>query len=103
MILSVAKESNTYDHRKMILFVAGEGLNSVRARENLLRVCEDRLKGRYDLEVVDVLKDYKAALAHNILVTPALLVTEPPPKVTVLGDLSDTSKLLKALQLDLTA
>lgn len=84
---------------KMILFIAGSGPNSVRARDNLQQVCETRLKGRYTLDVVDVLEDTHLALQHGILVTPALLVVEPDPPVTVLGDLADTGKLLKALRL----
>mgnify|MGYP006295437975 CR=1 FL=1 len=83
----------------MVLFIVGEGPNSLRARHNLAQICEDRLKGGYDLSVVDVLEDFESALSYGILVTPALVVEEPRPRVTVLGDLSDTEKLLKALRL----
>lgn len=88
------------EYRKMVLFVVGEAPNSLRARHNLFRICEDRLKDRYELEVVDVLEDFEPALSYGILVTPALVVLEPTPRVTVLGDLSDTEKLLRALRLN---
>jgi len=84
---------------RMILFIAGNGPNSVRARYNLQQVCETHLNGRYRLDVVDVLEETQLALQHGILVTPALRVTAPDPPVTVLGDLADTPKLLKALRL----
>ncbi len=90
---------DTDEVRKLILFVAGKGVNSTRAMSNLEQVCEDRLEDCYELEVVDVLKDFSLALEYGIMVTPALVVKEPAPRVTVLGDLSDTDRLMKALRL----
>ncbi|MBC8264446.1 MAG: circadian clock protein KaiB [Anaerolineales bacterium] len=81
------------------LFVAGDERHSRQARENLARLCEGRLKGRYELEIVDVLEDFRAALKDGVLVTPALIVVAPPPRVTILGNLSDTQKVLDALRL----
>jgi len=99
--MSCLNESPANDYfRKMVLFVVGQGPNSLRAQHNLAQVCKDRLEGRYDLSVVDVLEDFEAALSHGVLVTPALVVLEPQPRVIVLGDLSDHEKLLKALRLN---
>ena len=81
------------------LFVAGNEPNSRQARENLARLCEGRLKGRYELEIFDVLEDFRAALKDGVLVTPALIVLAPLPRVTILGNLSDTQKVLDALRL----
>jgi circadian clock protein KaiB len=81
------------------LFVAGNEANSTQAMENLARLCEDHLKGRYEIKTVDVLKDVVNAHKHNVLVTPTLILIRPHPKVTVFGNLSDTRKTLAALRL----
>jgi circadian clock protein KaiB len=72
------------------LFVAGDEPNSKLARENLTKLCRQHLKGDYELEVVDVLEDFQAALENNVLITPTLVV----------GTLSDTEKVLAALGLN---
>lgn len=81
------------------LFVAGNEANSTQARENLARLCEDHLKGRYEIETVNVLKDAATAHKNNVLVTPTLILIKPHPKVTVFGNLSDTRQVLAALRL----
>lgn len=81
------------------LFVAGNEVNSVLARNNLARLCAKHLKGRYEIEVVDVLKDPATALKHRVLVTPTLIVAEPHLEITVLGNLNDTREVLAALRL----
>jgi len=81
------------------LFVAGNESNSAQAKGNLVRLCEEHLKGRYQIETVDVLKDAVTAHENNVLVTPTLILIRPLPKVTVLGNLSDTSQVLAALRL----
>jgi len=81
------------------LFVAGSESNSTQASGNLARLCEEHLKGRYQIEIVDVLKDAAAAHKNNVLVTPTLILIKPHPKVTVLGNLSDTRQVLAALRL----
>ncbi len=81
------------------LFVAGNEPNSSQARGNLARLCEEHLKGRYKIEIVDVLEDAAAAIKANVLVTPTLILIASDPKVTVLGNLSDTGRVLAALRL----
>ena len=81
------------------LFVADNESNSAQARRNLARLCEEHLKGHYQIEIVDVLKDAAAALKNNVLVTPTLIVIEPHLQVKVLGNLSDTRQVLAALRL----
>lgn len=81
------------------LFVAGNESNSTQASGNLARLCEEHLKGRYQIETVDVLKDATAAHKNNVLVTPTLILIKPLPKVTVLGNLNDTRQVLAALRL----
>jgi circadian clock protein KaiB len=81
------------------LFVAGNESNSSQARGNLARLCEEHFKGRYKIDAVDVLKDATVAHKNNVLVTPTLILIKPLPKVTVLGNLSDTRQVLAALRL----
>jgi len=81
------------------LFVAGNESNSSQARGNLARLCEEHIKGRHKIDVVDMLKDATAAHKDNVLVTPTLILIKPLPKVTVLGNLNDTKQVLAALRL----
>ncbi len=81
------------------LFVAGEEPNSVKAVANLIRLCEEYLKGRYELHIVDIFKDYQVAIAQQIIVVPTLIVESPPPRRTILGSLTDENKLLVELGL----
>lgn len=86
-------------HYLLRLFMAGNGQNSQKALANLRSLCEKHLNGRYTIETVDVVKDYRAAVKENILVTPALILVAPRPRVTVLGNLSDLPKVEAALRL----
>jgi circadian clock protein KaiB len=81
------------------LFVAGNGSNSTQARGNLARLCEEYLKGRYQIDIVDVMKDPAIALKHSILLTPMLIMLKPRPGVSVLGNLSNTKTVLATLRL----
>ena len=86
-------------HYLLRLFVAGNGPNSKQALVNLQRLCREHLNGRGTIETVDVTKDYEAAVRDNILVTPALILVAPLPRVMILGNLSDSRKVLAALRL----
>jgi circadian clock protein KaiB len=81
---------------RLRLFVAGEEANSRQARLNLERLCSAYLDGA-EVEIIDVLTDFRAAVAERILVTPALIVGTLPSRVMVLGNLSDTDRVLSAL------
>jgi circadian clock protein KaiB len=80
------------------LFVAGDEPNSRQARENLARLCERCLQGRCEIIIYDVLKDFQPALDNRVLVTPTLIRVSPQPRVTILGNLSDTAKVVAALR-----
>lgn len=86
-------------HCLLRLFMAGNGLNSRTALANLQSICKEYLNGESTIETIDVVKDFEAAIRDNILVTPALLMVTPRPKVMVLGNLSDRPKVLAALRL----
>jgi circadian clock protein KaiB len=79
--------------------VAGNESNSSQAKENLARICEEHVKGLYKIETVDVLEDPSAAYENKVLVTPTLILIKPLPKVTVLGNLNDTNRVLSAFGL----
>lgn len=81
------------------LFMAGDGPNSTQALVNLQRLCREHLNGNCKIETIDVTKDYEAAVKNNILVTPALILVTPCPQVVILGNLSDSRKVLAALRM----
>ena len=81
------------------LFMAGDGPNSKQALANLQRLCGKHLNGNCRIETIDVTKDYQAAVKNNILVTPALIMVTPRPQVVILGNLSDSRKVLEVLRL----
>lgn len=82
-----------------VLFVAGDSLRSSQAEHNLRRMADARLRGRYEIAVVDVTTDPERAERERILTTPTVLKSSPgiPRKVT--GDLSDMDKVMLALAL----
>jgi circadian clock protein KaiB len=86
-------------HYLLRLFMAGNGPNSQKALANLRSLCREHLNGRCTIETVDVVKDFQAAVKDNILITPALILVAPLPRVIVLGNLSDRHKILLALRL----
>jgi circadian clock protein KaiB len=79
------------------LYVAGSAPNSLRAIANAKAVCSAHFAG-HELEIVDMLKDPRRALADGIIVTPTLLKVLPLPMGRVIGDLSDTAQLLLVLE-----
>lgn len=83
--------------RRLLLFVAGDEPNSQRARANLSRVHQAEFVHDYDVEVIDVLEDYRPALQYSVLVTPALVVERDGERVTILGDLRDEDRLREIL------
>jgi circadian clock protein KaiB len=87
------------DHYLLRLFMAGNGANSRLALVNLRVLCAEHLKGRFTIEAVDVVKDFTAAIENNILVTPALVLIMPLPRVVILGNLNDHAKVMLALRL----
>ena len=86
------------DHYLLRLFIAGNGQNSLKALANLRSLCQEHLEGRFTIETVDVIEDFQAAVRDNILITPALILVAPLPRVMILGNLSDRQKVLLALR-----
>jgi circadian clock protein KaiB len=81
------------------LYVSGSTLKSALAIENIKRVCEQHLKGRYDLEVIDIYQQAKLARDEQIVAVPTLIKRLPPPLRRLVGDMSDLKKVLFGLDL----
>lgn len=85
---------------KFRLYVAGDTPNSTRARTNLSAFCLAYLADRHEIEIVDLLRDPKRALADNILMTPTLIKLAPAPVQRIIGTLSQAQPLLQAFGLE---
>ena len=83
----------------MRLYIAGSAPNSVLAIAILEAICRAPLKGIHKLDIVDILEHPQRALADGVLVTPSLTKVSPLPAANIVGNLSDTSKVLLALGL----
>ena len=81
------------------LYVAGQTPKSKAAVANLHRICEANLQGRYKVEVVDLLKDPTLARGDQILAIPTLVRKLPAPMRKIIGDLSNTERVLVGLDL----
>ncbi len=81
------------------LYVAGQTPRSVAAFANLKRICEDHLAGRYEIEVVDLVKHPQLAAGDQILAIPTLVRKLPQPLRKIVGDLRDTERALVGLQI----
>jgi circadian clock protein KaiB len=79
------------------LYVAGQTTKSLAAMANLKRVCEEYLAGHYDIEVVDLLENPKLGAGDQILAIPTLVRRLPGPLRRIIGDLSDTERVLVGL------
>ena len=81
------------------LFVAGQTPTSEDARQNLERICAEHLHGRCQITVTDIVSDPEHAETHKVLATPTLIKESPSPVRRIIGDLSETQKVLAALSL----
>jgi circadian clock protein KaiB len=81
------------------LYVAGQTPKSATALSNLKRLCEEHLAGQYHIEAIDLLKDPKLAKGDQILALPTLVRKLPTPIKKIIGDLSNTERVLVGLDL----
>jgi circadian clock protein KaiB len=87
-------QNRTHDLR---LYVAGSSPRSLRAVQNVKRICEAELTGRYHLEVVDIYQEPRRATEDQVVAIPTLIKQAPGVIRRLIGDLSDTSVLRKGL------
>lgn len=84
---------------RLRLYVAGQTPKSLAAFANLKKICEEHLTGQYDIEVIDLLKHPQLASGDQILAIPTLVRKLPQPIKKIIGDLSNTERVLVGLDL----
>lgn len=89
-------------HYSLLLFVTGTSDLSMRAIRNVQTLCETSLSGRYDLQVVDVNRDASQMSKYDVVASPTLIKVLPSPARMLVGDLSDTARVLLALDIQPT-
>jgi circadian clock protein KaiB len=89
-------EDEIFDLR---LYVAGQTPKALRAFANLRKICEEHLAGRYRIEVIDLLEDPQLGRGDQILALPTLVRRLPTPIKKIIGDLSNTERVLVGLDL----
>jgi circadian clock protein KaiB len=90
------KEEKQWELR---LYVAGQTPNSLKAFENLKKICEEHLAGQYRIEVIDLIENPTLARGDQILAVPTLVRKLPEPVKKIIGDLSNTERVLVGLDL----
>jgi circadian clock protein KaiB len=90
------KDSEFWELR---LYVAGQTPNSIRAFSNLQKICDENLKGKFKIEVIDLLKNPQLAAGDQILAIPTLVRKLPEPIKKIIGDLSNTERVLVGLDI----
>ena len=96
MTAQESPDPNFYDLR---LYVAGQTPKSVAALANLKRFCEEHLAGKYKIEVVDLVENPKLARSDQILAIPTLVRRLPEPIRKIIGDLSNSERVLVGLEI----
>ena len=79
------------------LYVSGMSLKSMEAIQNIKRLCDEHLKDAFELEIIDIYKHPEIALEQQIVFSPSLIKHLPLPKKTLIGNFSDTEKVIKGL------
>lgn len=95
--MTKARASATAARLQLRLYVSGNAPNSLRAIANARSICSAHFASCHDLEIVDILTEPRRALADGVIVSPTLLKLRPLPTGRVIGDLSDTGRVLDAL------
>jgi len=85
------------------LYVAGQTPKCVTAFSNLKKICEEQLKGKYQIEVVDLILNPQLSKDDQILAVPTLVRRLPPPVRKIIGDLSNTERVLVGLDIKVSS
>ncbi len=81
------------------LYVAGQSPKSVNAIVNIKKICEENLLGRYELDVIDLYQQPQLAQGEQIIAVPTLIRRLPPPLRRIIGDMSNTERVLAGLDI----
>ena len=98
--MTLADTQSTTDTKRdyvLRLFITGHTQKSMRAVRNITDLCERHLHGSYDLEVIDVYKQPELAVEHQLVAAPTLFKILPLPPRRMIGDMSDTGRVLAGL------
>jgi circadian clock protein KaiB len=87
------------DKYQLRLYVAGQTPKSIKAFANLKKICEEHLKGKYSIEVIDLLVNPQLAKGDQIIALPTLVRKLPEPIRKIIGDLSNTQRVLVGLNI----
>ena len=96
---SAADQATPVETWRLRLYVAGQTPKSLQAFANLKRICEDHLEGQYRIEVIDLIETPQLAKDDQILAIPTLVRKLPEPVRKIIGDLSNTERVLVGLNL----
>ena len=96
---AIPQRNNRMSKYLLKLFITGQTPRSERAIANLKRICEEELRGQYEMVIIDTLERPQLAEEENVLATPMLIKQLPPPLRRIIGDLSDVEKVLLGLEL----
>jgi circadian clock protein KaiB len=94
-----AKTDATKEIWNLRLYVAGQTQKSIMAFANLKKICDEHLEGKYDIEVIDLLKNPKLAKGDQIIAIPTLVRKLPEPIKKIIGDLANTERVLVGLDI----
>ena len=97
--LEKAIKSKKKESYLLRLYVTGMTPRSVKAISNINKICEEHLKGRYELEVIDLYKKPNLAKGEQIIAAPTLIKKLPLPLRRIIGDMSNTERVLVGLDL----
>ena len=92
-------EDTVADTYVLRLYITGASPNSIRAVENIKAVCEEYLPGKYELQVIDIHQQPQLAAGEDVIAVPLMVKLSPYPKRRLIGDMSDTQRVLKGLGL----
>ena len=95
----IAMPSSEGEGYLLRLYVAGQTPKSVLAFTNLKQICEEHLQGRYEIEIIDLMEHPQLARGDQILAVPTLVRRLPEPIKKIIGDLSNTERVLVGLDL----
>ena len=91
------EDASVHQEQILRLYIAGQTPRSIRAFANLKAICEEHLKGRYRIEVIDLIQNPQLAAGDQILAVPTLVRLLPEPVRKIIGDLSNTDRVLVGL------
>lgn len=102
-LLDSMLEEDSGRHYALRLFIVGASVNSRRAVANLREICDHYLKDKYTLEIIDVYQQKEVAEREQLIALPLLVKSLPLPECRLIGDMSDTKKVLRGLGISTTS